>query len=188
MDFVFEDYFDKCIIEATKVRYDDNLDRRLSAYVKRMADAKSKEVHHQNDKYNEEKRIMTGLLGELALEYTLGIKFIDWSIGKSADYHIPDIPGYKVGIKTVEYGKFPIIFKKNYYPQIICVVKKDEKAVYVCGIADVETLNRYQSDDPMRGEKSTTTLKDVAGLDEVKVELMELIAGFNEKEKSYPCG
>ena len=66
---------------------------------------------------------MTGLLGELALEYTLGIKFIDWSIGKSADYHIPDIPGYKVGIKTVEYGKFPIIFKKNYYPQIICVVK-----------------------------------------------------------------
>ena len=147
MDFVFEDYFDKCIIEATKVRYDDNLDRRLSAYVKRMADAKSKEVHHQNDKYNEEKRIMTGLLGELALEYTLGIKFIDWSIGKSADYHIPDIPGYKVGIKTVEFGKFPIIFKKNYYPQIICVVKKDEKAVYVCGIADVETLNRYQSDE-----------------------------------------
>ena len=43
--------------------------------------------------------------------------------------------------------------------------------------------NKKEDDDPMRGEKSTTTLKDVAGLDEVKVELMELIAGFNEKEK-----
>ena len=33
------------------------------------------------------------------------------------------------------------------------------------------------------GEKSNTTLKDVAGLEEVKIELMELIAGFNDKEK-----
>ena len=40
-----------------------------------------------------------------------------------------------------------------------------------------------KDDDMDNGEKTTTTLKDVAGLDEVKVELMELIAGFKDKEK-----
>lgn len=147
MDYVFENCFNGCLIEAEKIRYDSNLENKLSAYVKRMADAKAKEEHHKKDGYNEEKRIFTGLLGELALEHLFGIKIIDWSIGKSKDYHTPDIPGYKVGIKTVEYGKFPIIFKKNYYPQIICVVKKDEKAVYVCGLAEVEVLNKYQDEE-----------------------------------------
>lgn len=40
-----------------------------------------------------------------------------------------------------------------------------------------------QTEDLSGGEKSNTTLKDVAGLEEVKIELMELIAGFNDKEK-----
>ena len=40
-----------------------------------------------------------------------------------------------------------------------------------------------QTEDLSGGEKSNTTLKDVAGLEEVKIELMELIAGFNNKEK-----
>ena len=147
MDYIFDDCVGNCLIETNKVRYDDNLETRLSAYVTKMANAKAKEEHHQQDGFNEEKRIMTGLLGELAIEHRLGIKIIDWSIGKSRDYHTPDIPGYKVGIKTVEYGKFPIIFKKNFYPQIICIVKKDEKAVYVCGVADVDVLNKYQDDN-----------------------------------------
>lgn len=42
---------------------------------------------------------------------------------------------------------------------------------------------KKQTEDLDGGEKSNTTLKDVAGLEEVKVELMELIAGFNNKEK-----
>lgn len=94
-----------------------------------------------------EKRIITGLLGKYALEQVLGIEIIDWSIGKSKDFNKPDIPEYEVGIKTVEYGKFPIIFKKNDYPQIICIVKKDENTVYVCGLGEVDVLNEYQDDD-----------------------------------------
>lgn len=43
---------------------------------------------------------MTGLLGELALEHILGIKIIDWSIGKSKDYPTPDISDYKVDIES----------------------------------------------------------------------------------------
>lgn len=42
---------------------------------------------------------------------------------------------------------------------------------------------KKQAEDSDGGEKSNTTLDDVAGLEEVKVELMELIAGFNDKEK-----
>lgn len=170
MDYVFEDCFGNCIIESTKVRYDDNSETRLLAYVKRMAAAKSQETHHQRDGYNEEKRIMTGLLGELALEYLLGIKIVDWTIGKSKDYHNPDIPGYKVGIKTVEYGKFPIVFKKNFYPQIICVVKKDEKAVYVCGLAEVDVLNKYQDDNLVLSPnlRARGTKTGFYGLDKLK--------------------
>lgn len=180
MDYVFDDYFNACLVEAAELRYDTNLETRLGAYVRRMAEAKAKEIHHQKDGYNEEKRIMTGLLGELALEHILGIKIIDWSIGKSKDYHTPDIPGYKVGIKTVEYGKFPIIFKKNYYPQIICVVKKDNKAVYICGLGEVDVLNKYQDDDlvlsPNLRARGTKTgfygldkLKPVHSIDDISI-------------------
>lgn len=51
---------------------------------------------------------------------------------------------------------------------------------------DVSKFNskiKKQTENLDDGEKSNTTLKDVAGLEEVKIELMELIAGFNDKEK-----
>ena len=44
-------------------------------------------------------------------------------------------------------------------------------------------MNKKDEDDLGGGEKSNTRLKDVAGLEEVKVELMELISGFKDKEK-----
>ena len=43
--------------------------------------------------------------------------------------------------------------------------------------------NGKDEDEEFDGEKPKVTLKDVAGLDEVKVELKELIEGFNNKEK-----
>lgn len=93
-------------------------------------------------------------MGEAALEKILGIPIIDWTIGDSDKYHIPDIPGYKIGIKTVEYGKFPIVFKHNYYPQIICIVDtKKVGNVYVCGMASVEVLNTYQDDSLIIDDK-----------------------------------
>ena len=44
-------------------------------------------------------------------------------------------------------------------------------------------MDKKDEDDLGGGEKSNTRLKDVAGLEEVKVELMELISGFKDKEK-----
>ena len=109
---------------------------QIEGFVKRLIAEKSKEKHHQVDNYHEEKRFMTGFLGEAALEKLLGISIIDWSIGPSGLYHRPDIPGYCVGVKTVERGKFPVVFKNNYYPQIMCVRShKKENLVFVCGLA-----------------------------------------------------
>ena len=117
---------------------------RIKNFVTKIIEAKSKENHHKIDSLQEEKRFTTGFLGEAALEKLLGIPIIDWSIGNSDFYNIPDIPGYKVGIKTVERNKYPIIFKNNWYPQIICIksIQRDD-LVFVCGLATKEVLNEY---------------------------------------------
>lgn len=64
----------------------------------------------------------------------------------------------------------------------------DEKEEIDMGLFTFDTSKfnskiKKQTEDLSGGEKSNTTLKDVAGLEEVKIELMELIAGFNNKEK-----
>ena len=64
----------------------------------------------------------------------------------------------------------------------------DEKEEINMGLFTFDTSKfnskiKKQTENLDGGEKSNTTLKDVAGLEEVKIELMELIAGFNDKEK-----
>lgn len=64
----------------------------------------------------------------------------------------------------------------------------DEKEEINMGLFTFDTSKfnskiKKQTENFDGGEKSNTTLKDVAGLEEVKIELMELIAGFNNKEK-----
>lgn len=64
----------------------------------------------------------------------------------------------------------------------------DEKEEINMGLFTFDTSKfnskiKKQTENLDGGEKSNTTLKDVAGLEEVKIELMELIAGFNNKEK-----
>ena len=158
--------FSKCIsgvIEAaTVVELEDNYLKRLKNLTDAIVAQKIVEPHHQVDNQKEQKRFMTGFKGEAALEELLGISIIDWSAGDSKDYHIPDIPGYNVGIKAVEYGKFPVIFKKNYCPQIICVIDADNpKMVYICGLATPQVLNTYQDDsliiDPRLRARGTKT-------------------------------
>lgn len=144
--YSFDEYFNKCS-DKHNCRYCKDTEDKLNAHAQKMATAKAKEAHHKIDCFNEEKRIMTGLLGEKALEHVLGIDIIDYTIGNSKNYNVPDISQYNIGVKTVEYGKFPVIFKNNSYPQIICVVDKSKKAVYVLGLATVDVLNKYQSED-----------------------------------------
>lgn len=148
MDYIFEDCVSGIIETAAKVEVEKAFIDRITAFVSALTAKKAEEKHHIIDNRKETKRFTTGFLGEAALEKVLGIPIIDWTIGDSDSYHIPDVPGYKVGIKTVEYGKFPIVFKKNYYPQIICIVDTNKfGTVYVCGIASPDVLNKYQDDD-----------------------------------------
>jgi len=148
MDYVFEECVSGIIETATKIEIEKEYIDRISIFVSKLIKKKSKEQHHIVDDRKESKRFTTGFLGEAALEKVLGISIIDWTIGDSDSYHVPDIPGYKIGIKTVEYGKFPIVFKNNYYPQIICIVDTTNIGiVYVCGIATPDILNKYQDDD-----------------------------------------
>lgn len=148
MERSYEDYVVKYASRFVSVGIDPDYLQRISDFVKRLVDAKAAEDHHKIDSYSEVKRFTTGFMGEAAMECMLGIDIIDWSIGYSGLFHHPDIPGYKIGVKTVEYGKFPVIFKENPYPQIICIRSaKYHNQVFVCGIATSEVLNAYQDID-----------------------------------------
>lgn len=158
----FKECISGVIEAATIVELEDNYLQRIKNLTDEIVKEKTAELHHQVDNQKEQKRFMTGFKGEAALEEVLGISIIDWSAGDSKDYHIPDVPGYKVGIKAVEYGKFPVIFKKNYYPQIICVIDTDNpNMVHVCGLATPQVLNTYQDDslilDPRLKARGTKT-------------------------------
>ena len=65
-----------------------------------------------------------------------------------------------MGVKTVEYGKFPVIFKKSFKPEII-LIKNDDKNAFVCGLATPEQLNKYQYDElilsPLLRNRGTKT-------------------------------
>lgn len=121
MAYTYEDYVIKYSANFKRVLIDRDYISRIENFVNDIIGAKEKEAHHIIDSSKELKRFMTGFMGEAALEKLFGIPIIDWTIGDSSYYHHPDIPGYNVGIKTVEKGKFPIIFRKNDYPQIICI-------------------------------------------------------------------
>ena len=69
------------------------------------------------------------------------------SIGDSKDYHVPDLSalGLNIGIKTVELGKYPVIFKRSEKPEII-ILKLDSTRYCILGLATVDILNKYQDD------------------------------------------
>lgn len=144
----YDEYVTKHSDNFIRVVLDPAYVTRIQDFVTKLVKAKAEEDHHKSDSRQEVKRFTTGFLGEAALEKLLKMPIIDWSIGYSGLYHIPDIPGYRVGIKTVERDKFPIIFKNNSYSQIICIRStKYNNLVFVCGLATSHVLNKYQDDD-----------------------------------------
>jgi hypothetical protein len=132
-----------------RIKLDDSHYQKANEWAERVAIEKQKESHWQIDNHQGIKRIRTGVLGEIAIEIFLDKDFIDWSIDESKYYHTPDLKsiGFNTGVKTVEYGKFPVIFKSNTYPQIINIIRHDDRTVFLCGVASSDALNNYQSDD-----------------------------------------
>lgn len=120
---------------------------RIKSFAKSIIKKKITESHHRIDNHQELKRWYTGFSGEAALEQLLGVEFIDFTIGDSKYYHVSDLSsiGVDIGVKTVEYGKFPVIFKKSKKPQVI-ILKQSDIDFLICGLATIEVLNQYQSD------------------------------------------
>jgi hypothetical protein len=165
----------------TKINIEQSKIDLIKELVKNVVKEKAKEYHHVVDGKKEEKRFFTGFIGEAAIENLLGIAIIDWRVGVSQKFFIPDLSGHNVniGIKTVEWGKFPIIFKSSHGPEIINI-KLSDTEVLVCGFASVKCLRLYQSDDlilsPLLKAKGTKTgffgfneLKQFRTLDELKL-------------------
>jgi hypothetical protein len=136
-----------CLLQTNKVSLSNEEVTIISNFTKKIVSAKMNESHHKIDGSNEQKRWMTGIGGEIALGKFINKPFVDLSIGQSNDYFSPDLKsiGLNVGVKTVEFGKFPIIFKKSFKPEII-VVKKNDFDFYICGLASVDILNKFQSE------------------------------------------
>lgn len=152
---------------------------KLDEFIKGIVTKKMSEAHHKVDSGNEAYRWRTGMGGELALEQMLGRPFVDLSIGDSNDYHVPDLSklGLEVGIKSVERGKYPVIFKRSTKPEIV-ILRLADDTFSILGVALVEDLNKYQDDTQIlspslrtRGTKTAFTglhkLKGFNSLDEL---------------------
>lgn len=143
----YQRYIDKNFQKIWDINIDPESYARMKQFRNELIKAKLQEADHQRDHDKEYRRWETGLCGEIAIEKLLNIKFMDQTIGDSKNYNHPDLwdAGYNVGIKTVECGKYPIIWKKNSYPQIICLYDRGERIVHICGLATPDVLNTYQN-------------------------------------------
>ncbi len=144
----FETYVFQFIREFKTIRVPAKKIKQLKEFVKKVVEVKRCEPVHVIDGLKEIQRFYNGFLGEAALEVFFGKEFIDWSIGNSRKYNKADLEplGLDVGIKTVEYGKFPVVHKKPVRPEII-ILKVKHNEVLLCGLATVVVLEEYQDDD-----------------------------------------
>jgi hypothetical protein len=91
------------------------------------------------------------ILSVIALETFLKLELIDWSAVNPKTY-TPSIiiSDKKINIIMSDYGEFPVIDKISDTPAII-TIKKGTKDVWICGYADVETLNNNQNNSFLKG-------------------------------------
>lgn len=143
----FREHFDKYKDRYIRLKMTEETKLKIERFVKKIIEAKSQEHIHKIDNGSEIKRWTTGISGELAIEKFLGVSFFDWSIGNSKFYNLPDLKSIDldIGVKTVEFGKFPIIHKEPVRPEIILV--KDGDYIYVLGIASIEVMKKYSDDN-----------------------------------------
>lgn len=149
MDINYENYVKPYSSNFHLINLEQDKVKLIDDFVKKMRVKKKEEYHHLIDNDDFYQRFYTGMLGEIALEKFLGVdNIVNWEVGNSVDFHKNDLSNLNlnVGIKTVKYGQFPIVFKKNYNHEII-MIRWKSRHVYICGLAKKDILNKYQSDD-----------------------------------------
>ena len=137
----FNKQFNGCDFVCILLPYETR--EQIDNFVQKVIRVKLKENVHQYDGRKEPKRWKTGRMGECALEILFKRKFADWQIGKSEDFSYADLKdlGVNIGIKTVDYGSFPLVHKHSRRAEIICVTYGNK--VYVLGLATPDVLNTY---------------------------------------------
>ena len=144
-DLIYNYRVSKTLDKGVTVKLSDTT--KLNEFIVAVIAKKKNETHHKMDPFNEAVRWRTGMGGEMALEQMLGEKFVDLSVGESKDFHTPDLSklGIKVGVKSVEKGKYPVIFKKSDKPEII-ILKLSDDTFSILGVVLPEDLNKHQDD------------------------------------------
>ena len=134
-----------------KVEIPKNKQEKIKEFIPEIIKEKMNEKQYKKDYGSIFKRWYTGLMGEAAIEELLNIPVLDFSIGHSDYYNNPDIDGYSIGVKTVEYGSYPLIPFNNDYSQIFCI--KYFNTIFVSGLATPDVLNTYQSEEFINSKK-----------------------------------
>ena len=90
---VFKDEYNKT--SGIIITLKDSDIQKAKDFTNKVIKAKAKERHHKTDSKSVYKRFLTGTLGELALEELLGIKVVNWNVGKSTTFKNPDLKAPK---------------------------------------------------------------------------------------------
>lgn len=137
----------------TSVRVPNALyDEILGDFLPRWAKAKMKESRFKMDSGQLVERGQTGFLGEAAIEVLLDTPVLDRDgagrllVRDSRDFYTSDLctTGLDVGVKTVEWGKFPIIKRNVRRPQMISF-RMDAQTFLVGGYASMKVLREHQT-------------------------------------------
>lgn len=147
----FNEYMINNINNFIDVEIPEYMMQKIENSIDDIIRAKSTEKDHIIDNDEERKRWKHGMMGEAALSIVLGLDTTDLSAGHSYNYNRPDLKQFNIGIKTSDWGNFPVITKENTYPQIINII--NDNRVWICGIADTNILNTYQSDSLIKSKK-----------------------------------
>lgn len=144
----YKKYLSPCLRGKPCIKLSSTTCDKIATLSKEIIKAKVSESHHRCDNHQEFKRFYTGLLGEAALEKLFHTEIVDYNVGPSSYFNVADLSkqGLNIGIKTSEKWNFPVIHKYVKRPEIINV-KKDDNTIICLGLATVEVLQQYQSDD-----------------------------------------
>jgi hypothetical protein len=132
----------------------------------KIADAKRIEKGYLVDSGSLTKRWTTGLGGEVVLGNYLNQQIMDQTVGPSTEYDIGDLKkiGLNIGVKSVEYGKFPLVHVNPVRPEIV-LIKHPEKYKYmICGLYTPFIMKTYSSRDFVVDERVRDTKSAFYGI------------------------
>jgi len=151
----YKHFVEPLLESCPKITLSGSKDAQIRAFVKKVIEKKRAEGgQYFTDPTSLAKRYYTGWCGESAVEKYIGKPFVDFSVGDSQSYYVPDLrsAGYEVGVKTVNKGDFPLLEipspSRPTTPQVI-VVRSSKSDFHICGLATYEIVNDPTNFSPL---------------------------------------